>query len=112
MTKNQTVSLVSELQSYCFSVGASDISTDIKYSGSNINILIKSNYDKKYLDVLNEANSLLNPIIKNIGMEMYWELLGSSDGVDIQLDIIGQLVSTADVVIEDSIFTMTIGVEM
>jgi len=88
--KQKISKIVDELMNFCFSVGASDISVNVKENDAYFKIYLKANYSQSCREKVNEINKLLK-CSKNEEMEeYYWYLAGESD-VDTELSLVGMM---------------------
>ncbi len=102
--------ITDELEAFCFSVGAHDITINIKYDHEEFTITVEGDYDAKFRRKVDRLEELLNPVDRNIGYTgTFWELLGESDpDYEIQLNLVGQIISGALVTVTDEKFHIVI----
>lgn len=96
--EKKVAKIVEELTMYFFSIGGTNISTNIEKSKAGEKITFRSNYDiecEEHIQYLEECLSEE----KNEGMEdIYWELAGSGDpGESSQLILIGMMIDSHEV---------------
>ena len=94
---------------YFFSVGATDIKTEIKKNNENVCIQIESDYLPEYKEQLEELGEYLNEP-KDEGMEdFYWELAGCGEpGETNQLLLLGAMLDKAYVIVKEDKVQLTL----
>lgn len=106
-TKKKLSRIIDEILVFCYSVGATDISFNMKEKIDRYDIFIRS-------DFLPEQRRRIEKLEKNISAdrqpsieESYWMLTGESDLTDeIQFHLIGSMVDIAEVTIEENCFVL------
>lgn len=100
--EKKVAKIVEELNMYFFTVGATDIKTEIKKNNTNVIIYMISDYLPEYREQLEELEEYLNEG-KDEGMEdFYWELAGCGEpGETNELLLIGAMLDKAYVVINE-----------
>ncbi len=108
--RKQISKITDELEAFCFSVGAKDITINIKQYEEEFTVTLHSDYEAQFKRKVDKLHQLLNPEDKNIGFAgTYWELLGESDpDYEIQLNLVGQLISFATVEVDDNGFEVVV----
>ncbi len=110
-TKKKISRITDELETFCFSVGANDITINIKHNhlDHDFQITVNSDFKEEYRKRVEKLEKILNPIERNAGVELYWELLGESDlDYEVQLGLISQIITSAKV----EIFSNTFFIEL
>lgn len=96
-----------EMLTFCYSVGATDISFEMKEKESSHDIFIRSNFSKKYREKVEKLSKNLIADRQPSIEEGYWMLTGESDLSDeMQLPLIGSMVDVVEVTMEDSYFVV------
>ncbi len=109
--KKKISRITDELETFCFSIGANDITINIKHNHTDhdFQITVTSDFKEEYRRKVEKMDEILNPIERNAGIEMYWELLGESDmDYEVQLGLISQIITSAKVEIEGNTFNLEI----
>ncbi len=110
-TKKKISRITDELETFCFSVGANDITINIKHNHKDhdFQITVNSDFKEEHRREVEKLESILNPEARNAGIELYWELLGESDlDYEVQLGIISQIITSAIVEVKDNTFFLEI----
>ncbi len=110
-TKKKISRITDELETFCFSIGANDITINIKHNHKDhdFQITVNSDFKEEYRKKVEKLEEILNPLERNAGIELYWELLGESDlDYEVQLGIISQIITSAKVEIKENTFFLEI----
>lgn len=96
--EKKVAKILEELTMYFFSIGGTNISTNIEKSEAGEKITFRSNYDIECEENIQYLEECLSEE-KNEGMEdIYWELAGSGDpGESSQLILIGMMIDSHEV---------------
>ena len=89
--KQKVSKIVDELMTFCFSVGATDISINIKENAEGFKIFLKSNFAKSCRAKATELCKLLKCSKREEMEEYYWYLAGDSD-VETELSLVGMMI--------------------
>ncbi len=103
-TKKKISRITDELETFCFSIGANDITINIKHNHKDhdFQITLTSDFKEEFRKEVEKVEEILNPEARNAGIELYWELLGESDlDYEVQLGLISQIITSAKVDIKD-----------
>ena len=105
--------IVEELTMYFFAVGAKQIDSRIVENNRIFEITFSANYDHGFDENLKSLDKYLNEP-KNEGIEdIYWELAGSGEpGESSQLLLIGMMIDSAEIDIQEDKVTIKIIKEM
>lgn len=105
MTHNEKklANIVEELTMFFFAIGAKDVTSAIHVENNGADIEMAADYQEEYRERVDALVKYFNEP-KNEGLEdFYWELAGSGDpGESSQLLLIGMMVDTADIEIQNS----------
>ena len=106
-TKKKLSKIMDEMLTFCYSVGATDISFEMKEKEASHDIFIRSNFSPKYRDRVEKLEKNLSANRQPSVEESYWMLTGESDLSDeMQLHLVGSMVDVAEVTIEDHYFVL------
>lgn len=105
--KQRVTLIVSELMNFFFSIGATDLSFQVKDMEAFFEIRLSSNYDPDKGDRIQDfIRDMQAP--RQVAMEeYYWELLGSSD-TDTEISIVGMMVESGDIEYDDHSISVTL----
>ncbi|MDK2917838.1 MAG: hypothetical protein PWQ37_571 [Candidatus Petromonas sp.] len=98
--KKRIAKIVDELVTYFFSMGATDISINVKEEKGFFKIILATNYLKKDEEKINKLIKYLKCAKQEEMEEYYWELTGDSD-VDEELILVGMMTDEAELDIEE-----------
>ncbi len=99
-TKKRISRIVDEMITYLFSMGATDITVNIKEEETQYKICLKGNYLEKYKNKLLKLNKCLSYPKQEEMEEYYWELTGDCD-VDTELTLVGIMTDKVEIEITD-----------
>jgi hypothetical protein len=88
--------IVDELISYCFSIGATDISVNIKDAEGYSKISVKSNYKDIPKEKIEKLSKLMKCGKQEAMEEYYWPLTGEYDA-DTELSLVGMMADKVDI---------------
>ena len=92
--EKKTAKIIEELTMYFFSIGATNIQSNLQIQDGHMKIEFCANYLPEYEEEVNYLEECLGNEQKNDGMEdVYWELIGSgTSGDSSQLLLLGMLI--------------------
>lgn len=104
-TKKKLSKIMDEMLTFCYSVGATDISFEMKETAKSHDIFIRSNFAAKYKETVQKLEKNLSGNREPSIEESYWMLTGESDLSDeMQLHLVASMVDIAEVTIQSSYF--------
>lgn len=99
--------MIDELITYCYSIGATEISFHIAHTSDSHEISLNSNFDLDTPPNMKILEKHLNCGRQPDIEESYWTLTGISDLEDeVQLQVIGAMVDKTDLSVKDNILYM------
>ncbi len=97
--------IIDVFYTYCFYVGGKNIDVKTKLENNIFSATIKSDFDLKYLDLIQSLEEKLNKP-RNPSMEaMYWNVVGNTEFQDDNdIYVVGSMIDTADIIIQENHF--------
>ena len=101
-TKKKLCSIIGELTTFFFSIGADEFTNHTARLEDGYQVEASSRYDPAFRHQVERMEQLLHAE-RNEGIEeVYWELAGVSDlGADTEMTLLGQMVDRAEMVVEE-----------
>lgn len=109
-TRQKITKIVDELITFFFNVGSDEVKIDIKKCSGGYELSLQSGYLPSERKTLEDLNRFLKTEEKNQGLEeFFWELAGASSlGQSSELHLVGQMIDSAEVLIDESIVRLKI----
>lgn len=106
--EKKVAKIVEEMTMFFFTMGADEISSEIKKLEDSVEIIVEANYQAEFESKIAGMERYLNGQ-KNDGVEdIYWELAGSGDpGETSQLLLVGMMIDEAKLQIENDSVKLT-----
>lgn len=111
--KKKLARIVEELTVYFFALGADRISSEVTLEDNHAVITFRANYHPDYEEKLSGMEACLSRQRDEGFEDIYWNLAGSGDvGESSQLLLVGLMVDSAQVRMEDGFVNLTLCKEL